>query len=87
MPAQDALAHLRTLPGIDPFSAELILIRGAGHPDVFPLHEPRLRAATAHAYGPGDPDASTKHRLTGISDRRPPHRGWAALLLRTHSGA
>ncbi|MFD5144293.1 hypothetical protein [Streptomyces sp. NPDC058401] len=24
----------RDLPGIGPFSAELILIRGAGHPDV-----------------------------------------------------
>ncbi|WAP57930.1 DNA-3-methyladenine glycosylase 2 family protein [Streptomyces sp. S465] len=51
MPVDDALAALRTLPGIGPFSAELILIRGAGHPDVFPRHEPRLHAAMANAYG------------------------------------
>nr|WSY52364.1 DNA-3-methyladenine glycosylase 2 family protein [Streptomyces sp. NBC_00886] len=87
MPAQDALAHLRTLPGIGPFSAELILIRGAGHPDVFPLHEPRLHAAMARAYGLSSPDASDAHRLTGISDRWAPYRSWVALLLRTQSGA
>jgi len=87
MPAQDALAHLQTLPGIGPFSAEPILIRGAGHPDVFPRHEPRLHAAMARAYGLSDPDASDTNRLAGISNRWAPYRSWAALLLRTHSGS
>jgi 3-methyladenine DNA glycosylase/8-oxoguanine DNA glycosylase len=40
--AYEALAHLQRLPGIGPFSAQLILIRGAGHPDVFPSDERRL---------------------------------------------
>jgi DNA-3-methyladenine glycosylase II len=39
MPPAEAMAHLRTLPGIGPFSAELILIRGAAHPD--PRRGPR----------------------------------------------
>ncbi|MGI5401666.1 DNA-3-methyladenine glycosylase family protein [Streptomyces sp. CA-135486] len=83
MPVEDALAHLRTLPGIGPFSAELILIRGAGHPDVFPRHERRLHASMADAYGLGDPDASDARRLAGISDHWAPYRSWVALLLRT----
>ncbi|MFF1479669.1 DNA-3-methyladenine glycosylase family protein [Streptomyces sp. NPDC058301] len=87
MPAQDALAHLRTLPGIGPFSAELILIRGAGHPDLFPRQEPRLHAAMARAYGLSEPDACDANRLAGISDRWAPYRSWVALLLRTRSGA
>ncbi|MEW2086657.1 DNA-3-methyladenine glycosylase 2 family protein [Streptomyces sp. NPDC005283] len=87
MPAQDALAHLQALPGIGPFSAELILIRGAGHPDVFPRHEPRLHAAMARAYGLSNPDASDTNRLADISNRWAPYRSWVALLLRTHSGA
>ncbi|MFF1555969.1 DNA-3-methyladenine glycosylase family protein [Streptomyces sp. NPDC058279] len=87
MPAQDALAHLRTLPGIGPFSAELILIRGAGHPDLFPRHEPRLHAAMARAYGLSGPDARDANRLAGISDRWAPYRSWVALLLRTRGGA
>jgi DNA-3-methyladenine glycosylase II len=54
MSADDALAALRTLPGIGPFSAELILIRGAGHPDVFPRHERRLHASIADGYDLGE---------------------------------
>ncbi|WP_327393406.1 MULTISPECIES: DNA-3-methyladenine glycosylase 2 family protein [unclassified Streptomyces] len=83
MPAQDALAHLQELPGIGPFSAELILIRGAGHPDVFPRHEPRLHAAMARAYGLSNADASDTNRLADISNRWAPYRSWAAVLLRT----
>ncbi|MEV2271258.1 DNA-3-methyladenine glycosylase family protein [Nonomuraea africana] len=87
MPVEDALAHLRTLPGIGPFSAELILIRGAGHPDVFPCHERRLHASMVDAYGLGDPDASDAHRLAGIADHWAPYRSWVALLLRTRREA
>jgi hypothetical protein len=83
MPVEDALAHLRTLPGIGPFSAELILIRGSGHPDVFPRHERRLHASMAEAYGLGDTDASDVRRLAGIGDHWAPYRSWVALRLRT----
>ncbi|MET7617383.1 DNA-3-methyladenine glycosylase 2 family protein [Streptomyces sp. NPDC005408] len=83
MPVEDALAHLRTLPGIGPFSAELILIRGAGHPDVFPRHERRLHASMAEAYGLSESDASDVRRLARIGDHWAPYRSWVALLLRT----
>jgi len=81
MPAEDALARLRALPGIGPFSAELILIRGAGHPDLFPAHERRLHAAMADAYGLDNPAVE---QLAELSARWAPYRSWAALLLRAH---
>ncbi|MFJ1995053.1 DNA-3-methyladenine glycosylase family protein [Streptomyces asiaticus] len=85
MPADYALAALRDLPGIGPFSAELILIRGAGHPDVFPRHEPRLHAAMAGAYGLDETAARDVRRLAGIADRWRPYRSWVALLLRARA--
>ncbi|MFE9634222.1 DNA-3-methyladenine glycosylase family protein [Streptomyces sp. NPDC006463] len=86
MPVDDALAHLRTLPGIGPFYAELVLIRGAGHPDVFPHHERRLHAAMAEAYGRSGIGTDAQARA-GISDRWAPYRSWVALLLRTRAAA
>ena len=47
MPPDVALSELQALPGIGPFSAELILLRGASHPDLFPDHERRLHDAMA----------------------------------------
>jgi DNA-3-methyladenine glycosylase II len=79
--AEEALAHLRTLPGIGPFSAELILLRGAGHPDVFPTHEKRLHRAMAAVYHLGpDPDLEA---LQAVADHWRPYRTWTSLLLRS----
>ncbi|MBD3006696.1 DNA-3-methyladenine glycosylase [Streptomyces sp. 5-10] len=85
MPVDDALAALRDLPGIGPFSAELILIRGAGHPDVFPRHEPRLHAAMAEAYDLDETASGDIRRLAGIADRWRLYRSWVALLLRARA--
>jgi DNA-3-methyladenine glycosylase II len=81
MPPEDALAHLCTLPGIGPFSAELILIRGAAHPDVFPARERRLHAAMADANHLDNPSPG---QLAELSARWAPYRSWVALMLRTH---
>lgn len=81
MPAEEALAGLRELRGIGPFSAELILLRGAGHPDRLAVNEPRLRRAVAMAYGlEGEPGLE---ELARISDGWRPYRTWVALFLRT----
>ncbi|MGQ4512125.1 DNA-3-methyladenine glycosylase family protein [Streptomyces sp. DW26H14] len=85
MPVDDALAELRALPGIGPFSAELILPRGAGHPDVFPRHERRLHAAMAEAYGLGEAGSDDVERLAGIAEGWKPYRSWVALLLRARA--
>jgi DNA-3-methyladenine glycosylase II len=81
MQPADALARLCTLPGIGPFSAELILIRGAAHPDLFPACERRLHAAMADAYHLDNPSPG---QLAELSARWAPYRSWVALLLRIH---
>jgi DNA-3-methyladenine glycosylase II len=81
MPAEKALAQLRELPGIGDFSAELVLLRGAGAPDEVPRHESRLARAVALAYGL--PEPPTADELARISGNWRPYRTWATLLLRT----
>jgi DNA-3-methyladenine glycosylase II len=80
LPDAEALARLQTLPGIGPFSSELILLRGAGHPDYLTLHEPRFRRAVRDAYAldhePTDAD------LQRISDAWRPYRMWITFLFR-----
>lgn len=42
---EEASEALQQIDGVGPFGAELVIVRGAGAPDAFPRHEPRLRAA------------------------------------------
>jgi DNA-3-methyladenine glycosylase II len=77
---EESLAHLQTLPGIGPFSAELILLRGAGHPDVFPAQEKRLHRAMAALYRLGS--APSLEALEAVAAGWRPYRTWTALLLR-----
>lgn len=81
LPTDEALARLRELPGVGPFSSELILLRGAGAPDHLPLAEPRLRRAVALAYGLDAPPET--EQLEAIADVWRPYRTWVTLLLRT----
>lgn len=74
---QDATRDLRRLPGIGPFSAELILIRGVGDPDALPHHERRLQRAACAAY-----DLPDETELEPVAERWRPYRAWVALLLR-----
>lgn len=77
---QEALAELRALPGVGPFSAGLILIRGAGAPDAFPGAEPRLFALLREAYGlPEDTPPAAYRKL---ADAWRPYRSWASFLFR-----
>ena len=77
---EDALRELQRLPGVGPFAAELVLIRGAGEPDYFPAHERRLEQAIRSAYGlPAGADAD---RLRTVADGWAPYRSWVAVLLR-----
>jgi len=80
LPRESALKDLKTLPGIGDFSAELILLRGAGDPDAVAYHEPRLARAVADAYGL--PEPATPAQLTEISEAWRPYRTWVTLLLR-----
>jgi DNA-3-methyladenine glycosylase II len=79
-----ALADLQRLPGIGPFGAELVLIRGAGEPDHFARSERRLHMAMGEAYGidAGDIDA-----LASIASRWRPFRSWIGFLFRASGGS
>ncbi|WP_219825849.1 DNA-3-methyladenine glycosylase family protein [Nonomuraea typhae] len=85
LPPEEALAALRSLPGVGAFSAGLILIRGAGAPDAFPGDEPRLFAILREAYGlPEDAPASAYRQL---AEAWRPYRSWASFLFRASAYA
>jgi 3-methyladenine DNA glycosylase/8-oxoguanine DNA glycosylase len=71
---------LIAIPGIGPFSAELILLRGAGDPDFTPTAEPRLARAMAIAYDMKAPPSAAD--IAEISEVWKPSRTWVSLLLR-----
>jgi DNA-3-methyladenine glycosylase II len=79
-PAEQSLDELRRLPGIGPFAAELVLVRGAGEPDRFPETERRFQGAMRAAYGL--PDSTPVDELRAIAEGWRPYRSWVALLLR-----
>ena len=81
LPTEESLAGLKELPGIGDFSAELVLLRGAGEPDGLPTHEPRLARAVAMAYGLKE--TPTAEEVAEISEGWRPYRTWVALYLRT----
>lgn len=82
MPRDEALRQLRTLPGVGPFVAELVLLRGAGDPDATPTSERRLLAAVAAAYGVD----ATPEALAQVAEAWQPYRTWACVLLRADAG-
>ncbi|WP_406364957.1 DNA-3-methyladenine glycosylase family protein [Streptomyces sp. NBC_00645] len=76
---RDAMRQVQQAKGLGAFAAELVVLRGAGHPDVLPTQERRLAAEITEQYGPD-------HDLTGISGNWRPYRTWAALHLRVLRG-
>ena len=81
LPPQEALSELQQLSGIGPFSAELVLLRGAGYADCVPQHEPRLGRALVAAYNLARPPRGDQ--LRRITDVWRPYRTWVTVLLRT----
>jgi DNA-3-methyladenine glycosylase II len=78
MPVKEALTTLKELPGIGDFSADLVLLRGAAHPDAFPESDERLHEEMRRAYG-----ATTMGELKEIAETWRPYRTWVSILLRT----
>ena len=77
-PAQ-ALGEVQKIAGIGPFSADLIVIRGAGEPDHFSRTERRRHGAMASAYGI---DARDVDALAAIAEGWKPFRSWIGFLFR-----
>lgn len=81
MLADEAIRELKKLPGIGGFSAELILLRGAGEPDYLPTNEPRFGRAVAMAYGLDE--APNVAELKEMAELWRPYRTRVSLYLRT----
>jgi DNA-3-methyladenine glycosylase II len=78
LPVDDALARLRTLPGIGPFFAEGILYRGAGVVDAL-TNDDLTQYAVQKAYQLTRPPDQAQ--LQEISASWKPYRMWAEVLL------
>lgn len=81
MAAPDALAELNRLDGIGPFSADLILVRGAGAPDVFASSEWRLHDSMAKLYGLA---GASPQQLAEVAVPWSPYRSWVGVLIRAY---
>lgn len=75
-----AVAELRELSGIGPFSAELIVVRGAGAPDFFPTSERRLHDSMVQLY---ELEEDSLPRLQEVAAVWSPYRSWVSVLIRT----
>jgi DNA-3-methyladenine glycosylase II len=80
LPLDEARAAVETLPGIGPFYADLILVRGTGIADALPRDEPRILGYVGHLYGLRGP--ATVAQLARIAERWAPFRTWAVVLIR-----
>jgi DNA-3-methyladenine glycosylase II len=79
LPEDEALTELRSLPGVGPWTAQAILMRGCGVADSLPLADEISRTAVASLYSlPVPPDDAT---WTAMSDAWRPYRMWATVLL------
>jgi DNA-3-methyladenine glycosylase II len=79
LPETEALAQLQALPGIGPWTASAVLLRGCGVADAVPTVDDISRNAVAALYGLAEPpDDAT---WTTMSDVWRPYRMWASVLL------
>jgi DNA-3-methyladenine glycosylase II len=79
MPEDEALAQLRELPGVGPFTADGVLYRGCGVVDGLPGSDELGQTVIRELYGL---DVVTPADVERISDRWRPYRMWAVVLLR-----
>jgi len=83
-PAATALAELREIRGIGEWSAQHVLLRGAGLADELPMADPLSREAVRRAYRLDElPDDA---RFTAIAEAWRPYRMWVNVLLRVWLG-
>jgi DNA-3-methyladenine glycosylase II len=79
LPEDQALTRLEALPGVGPWTAQGILMRGCGVADAIPTEDAISREAVRHFYGL---DASpTDAQWLAISGKWRPYRMWATVLL------
>jgi len=78
LPIGEALAQVGRLPGVGPFFAQGIVLRGAGHADEV-TDDDITRHAVGRRYGLGGPAAPED--VLRIADAWRPYRMWSVVLL------
>ena len=78
-----AIAELRSLPGVGPFTADGILYRGCGVADGIPGADELGKGVISDLYGI---ESVTPADVARISDAWRPYRMWAVVLLRVAWG-
>ena len=76
-PTEEAEQALRALPGVGPWTASYVLMRGLGHRDAFPAGDLGVRKALEAAFGPRLPLA----RAMRLAEGWRPFRAYATLHL------
>jgi len=76
-PTEEAERVLRALPGVGPWTASYVLMRGLGHRDAFPAADLGVRKALEAACGPRMPFS----RVVAVAERWRPFRAYATLHL------
>jgi DNA-3-methyladenine glycosylase II len=79
MERDEALDFLRALPGVGPFTAEAVWLRGCAIVDELPSSEDVSFRAAAEMY---DRPGLTRDDYVGIAQAWRPYRMWATVLLR-----
>lgn len=85
LPADEAHAHLVTVKGIGPWTADIYLLFCIGHPDAFPVGDLALQEAVRMGFGLDQ--RPTAKALEDFAERWRPWRGAAAKLLWAYYGA
>lgn len=71
----DAVARLTALPGIGPWTAQYLALRGLGEPDAFPAGDLGVRAALANGRRP------TERETIALAEPWRPWRAYAVIAL------
>lgn len=73
-----AVEHVARVAGLDPLAAELVVVRGAHHPDVLLGAVPQVAEYLARAYRlqPGDAEGAAS-----IAEMWSPYRSWVSALM------
>lgn len=79
MAPESALASLRELPGVGPFTADAVLYRGCGVVDGIPASDELGGTVVRDVY---ELEAPTPGDVAQIADAWRPYRMWAMVLLR-----
>lgn len=79
LPEDQAIAELRELPGVEPFSADGILYRGCGVADGLPGSDELGHEVIRDVYGIPAPSGAEVRQM---AEAWRPYRMWAVVLLR-----